>query len=625
VRLRAAAPESDGPHFVPISARAACVYAAGMSEPAEQFDFIMIKPSHYDDDGYPIVWWRTILPSNSLAALNGLARDAASREILGPGVRFNLVPIDECNQHVVPAKIIKGIRRRGARALIGLVGVQSNQIHHALDLAREFRAAGLPVVIGGFHVSGCLSMLKEIPPELQEALDMGCSLFAGEAEEGRLDSLLVDAWEGKLQPIYNYLKDLPSIAGVPVPWMPKESLERNSGRWSSFDLGRGCPFQCSFCTIINVQGRKSRFRTADDLEGIIRENLAQGIKAFFITDDNLARNRDWEAFFDRLIHLNETEGLKANLTIQVDTLCHRIPNFIDKAKRAGVMRAFIGLENINPDNLLAANKRQNKITEYRHMIQQWHEKGIFTLAGYILGFPADTKESILRDIEIIKRELPVDILEFFFLTPLPGSEDHKRMHEAGEWMDPDLNKYDLHHRVSHHSIMSDAEWEETYRAAWDAYFTWEHMETVTRRHARLEGGRPKKALQYLIEFRLLYANEGVHTLEGGVVRRKRRRSRRPTLPLEPAWLFYPKFALESLRKGWNYWRGFRRAKKLLKRIEEDPGRYDYQDLATRPLGHNELAALDLFHETRGGAEAVEKQHRQDVLLESVRAAHEQAA
>ncbi len=189
---------------------------------------------------------------------------------------------------------------------------------------------------------------------------------------------------------------------------------------------------------------------------IIRENLAQGIKAFFITDDNLARNRHWEEFFDRLIKLREEEGLKANLTIQVDTLCHRIPNFIDKAKRAGVMRAFVGLENINPDNLMAANKRQNKITEYRHLFQQFHERGIFTLAGYILGFPGDTKESILRDIEIIKRELPVDILEFFFLTPLPGSEDHQKLYNAGAWMDPDLNKYDLHHRVSHHGTMSDA-------------------------------------------------------------------------------------------------------------------------------------------------------------------------
>jgi radical SAM superfamily enzyme YgiQ (UPF0313 family) len=390
-----------------------------------------------------------------------------------------------------------------------------------------------------------------------------------------------------------------------------ESIQRNSGNWSSFDLGRGCPFACSFCTIINVQGRKSRFRTPDDLEKLLRENLAQGVQAFFITDDNLVRNKHWEDFFDRLIHLRETEGLKANLTIQVDTLCHKVPNFIDKAVRAGVMRAFIGLENINPDNLLAANKKQNKITEYRAMFQQWHDRGVFTLAGYILGFPGDTKASIVRDIEIIKRELPVDILEFFFLTPLPGSEDHKRMHEAGEWMDPDLNKYDLHHRVSRHATMSDAEWEETYKAAWATYFTWEHMETVARRHARRKNGRPNKALQYLNEFRMLYENEGVHTLEGGVVRRKRRKSRRPTLKREPALLFYPKFVFESLRKGFNYWSGFRKQKALLKRIVNDPARYSYTDLSLQKATEEELDSLDMFQKTRGGVEAVAKKHRYD--------------
>ena len=117
-------------------------------------------------------------------------------------------------------------------------------------------------------------------------------------------------------------------------------------------------------------------------------------------------------------------------------------------------RVFIGLENINPDNLIAAKKRQNKITEYREMLQKWRDHGAITYAGYILGFPADTKESIVRDIEIIKRELPLDILEFFFLTPLPGSEDHKVLWQKGVWMDPDMNKYDLNHRVSHHPQMS---------------------------------------------------------------------------------------------------------------------------------------------------------------------------
>ncbi len=590
-----------------------------MSAGSDEFDFVMIKPSHYDDDGYPIVWWRTLIPSNSLAALNGLARDCDARQVLGPNVRLNLKPIDECNQHVVPARIIREIKKRGSKALIGLVGVQSNQFHHALDLAREFRAAGLQVVIGGFHVSGCLSMLKHRPPEIQEALDMGCSLFAGECEEGRLDRLLLDAWNDQLQPIYNYLADLPNIAGVPYPVLPPESIQRNWGNWSSFDLGRGCPFACSFCTIINVQGRKSRFRTPDDLEKLVRENLAQGVKAFFITDDNLVRNKHWEDFFDRLIHLRETEGLGANLTIQVDTLCHRVPNFIDKAVRAGVRRVFVGLENINPDNLLAANKKQNKITEYRTMFQAWHERGVYTWGGYILGFPADTKESILRDIRIIQRELPVDILEFFFLTPLPGSEDHRKLHEAGAWMDPDLNKYDLHHRVSHHPKMSDAEWEETYKAAWDTYFTYEHMETVGRRHARLENGRPHKAIQYMNEFRMLYENERVHTLEGGVARRKRRRSRRPGMKREAAIVFYPSLALEMMRKGFSYWRGYQRQKAITKRVVNDPARYRYTDLALQKPTAEELDSFDMFQKTRGGIAAVAKKHRLD---ESAKAAKE---
>ena len=575
----------------------------------------MIKPSHYDDDGYPIVWWKTLIPSNSLAALNGLARDCAARSVLGEEVRINLVTLDETNTHVRPERMIRDIRRRGARVLIGLVGVQSNQFDRAMDIARPFREADLPVMIGGFHVSGCLSMLKDIPPEIQAALDIDVSIFAGECEEGRLDQVLIDAWRGELKPVYNYLKDLPSLAGQPTPVLPADAIKRNNQNWSSFDLGRGCPFQCSFCTIINVQGRKSRFRTPDDLEAIVRENFAQGIRTFFVTDDNLARNRHWEAFFDRLIHIAETEGLTANLTIQVDTLCHRIPGFIEKAVRAGVKRVFIGLENINPDNLLSANKRQNKITEYREMILEWHDRGACTFAGYILGFPGDTKASILRDIEIIKRELPLDVLEFFILTPLPGSEDHRRLLEQGAWMDPDLNKYNLHHRVTRHPKMSDEEWDSAYEEAWRSYFTYEHMETVVRRHAANPNGRPKKALQYMNEFKMLYEVEGLHALEGGIVRRKRRRSRRPALPLEPALIFYPRFAVEFLAKAYRYWRGFRAEKAILRRVMEAPDCVNYRDAALERPHPEQLATYELYQETSGGTAAVTKKLYQDTLIQ----------
>ena len=96
------------------------------------------------------------------------------------------------------------------------------------------------------------------------------------------------------------MADLPSLEGEPAAILPSKHVRRTSGSLSSIDLGRGCPYQCSFCTIINVQGRKSRFRSPDDLEKIVRENYAQGIKRFFITDDNFARNRHWEALLDQI-------------------------------------------------------------------------------------------------------------------------------------------------------------------------------------------------------------------------------------------------------------------------------------------------------------------------------------
>jgi hypothetical protein len=598
-----------------------------MVTPAQQradttgkFHFVMIKPSHYDDDGYPIQWIRSAIPSNTLACLNGLAEDAQRRAVLGTDVKIHLHTYDETNRRVRPDRIIRDINRAGGKALISLVGVQSNQFPRAVDLAQSFLAAGLPVAIGGFHISGCLAMLPEMPPDMVAAQQLGISFFAGEAEEGRLDQVLRDAWAGKLAPLYNFMDDLPSLQGEPPPILPQQHVRRTSGSLSSIDLGRGCPYQCSFCTIINVQGRKSRYRSPDDLEKIIRENFAQGIKRFFITDDNFARNRHWEPLFDRMIALRE-EGMNIGFTIQVDTLCHRIPNFIEKAARAGVRRVFIGLENINPDNLLAAKKRQNRITEYRDMLQQWRDHGAITYAGYIIGFPGDTKESILRDVEIIKRELPLDILEFFFLTPLPGSEDHKVLWTQGTWMDPDLNKYDLNHRVTHHSRMSDEEWESVYRAAWLNYYTPKHVRTILRRAAAHKLGRPKTALTTILWFNLMILFEGVHPLEGGAFRLKFRRDRRHGMKIESRFVFYPRYAAEIVVKAWRYLSVYRASMRMLKEVLRAPDRWTYSDLAIAPPLADELDTLDLYHATRGSEAAVARVRRED----AARARHAEAA
>jgi hypothetical protein len=578
-----------------------------LAAPRRRFQLVLIKPSHYDDDGYVIQWWRAFIPSNTLAVLYSLGRDSARREVLGPDTEIDITVIDEINSRVRVDKLLAQFRRHGNFGLVGIVGVQSNQFPRALDIARPFRDAGVPVMIGGFHVSGCLAMLPEMQADLKVALDMGVSLFAGEVE-GRMDRILTDTANGTLEPIYNYLNDLPSLESEPTPILPTEHLRRTVQQLASFDAGRGCPYQCSFCTIINVQGRKSRRRSADDVERTIREHWAQGIRHFFITDDNLARNKDWEPIFDRIIQLREGEGMNIKLIVQVDTLCHKIPNFIEKAARAGTNRVLVGLESVNAANLLAAKKRQNKITEYRKMLLAWKKAGAITTAGYILGFPFDTPESIREDIQIIQKELPLDILEFFILTPLPGSEDHKVLYTKGAWMHEDMNLYDGEHAVSHHPKMSKEEWEKVYQDAWATYYTPEHMETLLRR-----GAATNCSMSRLVSFIFLFASsvplEKAHPLQGGLLRRKYRKDRRPGLPIESPFVFYPKYLWNFLTKYW-------RATRLLlwlhmtnRRIKKSPDRYTYDDLALAPVTDDEDETRELLTHSEAARAAVAHAHK----------------
>jgi radical SAM superfamily enzyme YgiQ (UPF0313 family) len=556
-----------------------------------RFCLVLIKPSHYDDEGYVIQWLRSAIPSNSLAVLYGLALECAEEKVLGEDVELEIHAFDETNTHIKPDRIAALIKSAGM-GMVMMVGVQSNQFPRALDIAALLRARNLLVAVGGFHVSGTISMLKERDPDVQRAEKMGVSLFAGEAE-GRLGEVLKDAASGRLEPLYNFMNDLPNLEGAAIPLLPAERILRTAGANTSFDAGRGCPYQCSFCTIINVQGRKSRRRSPDDIERIVRANIAQGIHRFFITDDNFARNKDWEAILDRLITLREVEKLEMNFIIQVDTLCHRLPNFIEKCARAGVKRVFIGLENINPANLLGAKKQQNKITEYRKMLLAWKEARVLTYCGYILGFPNDTPESIIHDIRVIQKELPVDLLEFFYLTPLPGSEDHKKLHEAGAWMDSDLNKYDLNHAVAEHPNMSREEWQRVYHLAWETYYSDEHIETVLRR-AIATGISPGKALFLIFWFKGCIGLEKIHPLEGGFLRMKHRKTRRSGRALESPLVFYPKFWFETVSKVTRWLSLYTRLRLIYRKVKRDPARHDYMDLAITPVTDDETETREMF-------------------------------
>jgi hypothetical protein len=572
-----------------------------------RFCLILVKPSHYDDEGYVIQWYRSAIPSNSLAAIYGLAQDCAERHVLGEDTAIEIHALDETNTQIRPERLAKLIAGADA-GMVMMVGVQSNQFPRALDIARPLRAAGIAVGIGGFHVSGTISMLQGQDAGLDEAKAMGLSLFAGEAEGGRLDEVLRDAAAGTLKQLYNFMEDLPSIEGTPIPMLVAERVMHTAGGVTSFDAGRGCPYQCSFCTIINVQGRKSRRRSPDDIERIVRANIAQGLHSFFITDDNFARNKDWEIILDRLIALREVEHLKMTFIIQVDTLCHRLPNFVEKCARAGVKRVFIGLENINPANLMGAKKRQNKITEYRKMLLAWKQARVLTYAGYILGFPNDTLESILHDIDVIKRELPVDMLEFFYLTPLPGSEDHLKLHRAGAPLDPDLNKYDLNHACTTHSRMSMEEWNTAYRTAWERYYTLDHIKTILRRAAATRAN-VSNALFLITWFTGSIKIEKIHPLESGLLRRRYRRARRPGFPIVSPLAFYPAYYAETAIKIFRWASLYLGLRRFYLEIKRDPKRFEYTDLALTPVTDEE-EERELFSSDAAQA-YIGEQHRLD--------------
>ena len=251
--------------------------AWGRQSPSRRFQLILIKPSHYDDDGYVIRWWRGMIPSNSLAAVYGIAQDARSG---GSSARTSRSTSSRSTRpapaSTFPALIAR-FRRDGGFGLVGLVGVQSNQYpagprHRAAVPRRRHpgRDRRLPRL--------------RLPVDARRAR--------------RRTSTPAAIWASRSSPARRRTASRPSCATWPTTGckpdiqlherpaghrrhagaLPAASStsRRTLGRSTSFDAGRGCPYQCSFCTIINVQGRKSRYRSPDDVENLVRAELAAG-------------------------------------------------------------------------------------------------------------------------------------------------------------------------------------------------------------------------------------------------------------------------------------------------------------------------------------------------------------
>lgn len=489
---------------------------------------VYILPSRYDDDGYPLRYWRGVLPSNTLCVLKTLTEAVGRSGALGADVALSVETYDDTVQAVPLRKIIRAHRRDRERVLVGFVGAQSNQFPRATDLALRLRAAGVPVMIGGFHVSGVMALFDEPTAELQTLLNHGVTLVRGEAEApGFLEGILRDAVAGEMKPVYGG-GEPPSIECAPVPQPDAEYLRHFVfSDMGTIDTSRGCPFGCSFCTIINVQGRTMRARSAECILKSIEANAVRGITFYFFTDDNFARSPIWEPLLDGLIALRR-RGVDARFMMQVDTQAHRIPGFIQKASAAGCYLVFIGVETINPDNVKATGKAQNQVEDFADMVAQWRAVDICVHAAYIIGLPHDTPEGVRRNVATLRDDLKVDMATFFMMTPLPGSLDHKRMLKKRVPIDADLNNLDSFHETFRHAHFKPGEWKQAYFDAWEAMYSKDHIITAL---LRTPAKRYWKMFVTYIWYRYSTLAQ-THPMVTGVFRLKERATRRPTFARE---------------------------------------------------------------------------------------------
>jgi radical SAM superfamily enzyme YgiQ (UPF0313 family) len=493
--------------------------------PCRTVRIYFIKPSKYDADGYVLRFWKGVLPNNTLTALAAL-NEQYNRLRAAKNIFVETILWDEIVEGAISPDTIQAIKDKekedGVEVLIGMAGVQTNQYPRGRDLALQFVAAGFPVLMGGFHVSG-------YPDSCKFLNSCGITTVVGEAENTWVQ-ILDDYLNGELRLHYSVTTGIraktgtgeitvPEITDVQLPAIDDRYLTRFANTtMTTLDTSRGCPFTCSYCSVKNVMGRTMRARDAQFAIDWIRDAADNhGIDTLFLVDDDFFRSPQWEPVLLGMAELKR-QGRNVNFMMQVDidaggyadlrpgetegSKHQRSRRFVELVKEAGGYCAFVGFESFNPLNLMAATKFQNTdrrgernlelveakrrvLEKYRRVVDNWHSAGIAVHCGYMLGFPHDTPDSG-RQAALDLIEVGVDLASFFIVTPLPGTEDHIKAMEEGTITDWDFNWYDSDHVVSQHPTMTA---EEILQAYQDAYRLFYSPWRMFKNTATFSGGR----------------------------------------------------------------------------------------------------------------------------------------
>jgi len=351
-----------------------------------------------------------------------------------------------------------GLARYVREQKIGLVGIgaMTRMIAKAYRMADAVRAAGVPVVMGGPHVT-------EMPDEAL-GRDGGTrhadAVALGEADE-TWPKIVEDAVRGKLKDVYAPVDDFgqerkPTLQPYPtIPWdainldqfniVPKAAyplLKKVGGGWGTFRIipvesGRGCPYGCEFCTVTGFFGDSIRFRTNESVVNELlllkqRAKEERGQIAVFFIDDNFAINvKRTKSLLRDIIAANA----QVHWVAQISANLLRDEELVDLIAAAGGKWIFIGMESIDPTNLAGVNKGFNKPGEYAAVLERLAQRNVYAITSFIFGMDNDTTGVAERTLQQI-RTWPPGLPIFGLLTPLPGTPLYTRLHDSGRLTRP---------------------------------------------------------------------------------------------------------------------------------------------------------------------------------------------
>jgi radical SAM superfamily enzyme YgiQ (UPF0313 family) len=301
-----------------------------------------------------------------------------------------------------------------------LVGItfHTPSAYHAYELAAKFRAGGIPVVLGGPHVT-------LLPQEAREHADV---IFVGEAE-GLWQQFLLDFERGCHQKIYQAAA-LPLLEHVPQA--RKELFHRKDFTNGVLFSSRGCPNQCDFCTLSIMYKNRLRKRPVTE---VAAEYASCHGKVIIFWDDNIAGDLDYaKDLFRAITPYHKWWSSQASIHAGQDD------EFLELAAKSGCKQLFLGLESISQASMNEVHKRFNQVEAYAGIIERIHAHGIAVQAGIVFGFDSDTPAIFSETLDFLE-QAGVQNATFNILTPFPGTRLFKRMEAEGRILTYDWRKY----------------------------------------------------------------------------------------------------------------------------------------------------------------------------------------